>query len=108
MAIYVDENIPAVSKKWKDVTKQISFEGLKLDEAQGDIKVISVHRQVDPSTLNPVLDSNGNEIYKGCADVIEEDLMSQMGVVIDGISGMQVFEWLAKWVDSKKHYQGEC
>ena len=102
MATYKSVNIPEVNKKYKVVTDLLQFTGKELDKGEGRIVVSFTGREVSTVDDSEKTAANGDFIYDRVSqDNIEANIADELATEIDGITGAQVLNWLAKWVDSK-------
>ncbi len=101
MAYYENIEIPAVSKRVKTVPRNFLFEGTELDYGQGTICVSTVGRRVDADNT-PLVDADGKFIYEpGDRQYVQAALAPVLSHTIDGITGMDVLNWLGKWFDEQ-------
>ena len=101
MAFYENIEIPAVSKRVKTVPRNFMFEGTEMDYGQGTIIVATIGRLVDAEN-NPLVDAQGKFIYEpGDRQHVQVALPTVMSTTINGITGMDVLNWLGVWFDQQ-------
>ncbi len=101
MAFYENIDVPAVHKRVKTAPRNFLFEGNELDMGIGTISVSTVGRLVDDSN-NPILDEHGNFQYEpGDRQHVQVALSEALPLTINGITGVQVFEWICTWYEQQ-------
>jgi hypothetical protein len=99
MAIYTTKTIPAINTTCKVVTDNFAFTGREQDLGIGNITVSTIGRVVDADTKEPILSADGQMQYEGAGAPINLPIVDVLGTEIDGITGMDVLNWLGKWFD---------
>ena len=102
MATYTEQNVPAVSKRFKVIATDITFSGLEMDKGAGSISAGTTGRLVDAED-EPILDGNGECQYSGAGAITLEEISvtDVLATEIDGITGEQIMGWLGKWFDNR-------